>query len=275
MYWSVPLYLQDLLFNCGQHYAPNADNFSRLVTGLQELGHVSFVTLNYDTILETALANFLPIDENLNSYVSYDRQVFKLHGSVNWGREVHTVGIEAPSSDGYRPLCHGLVENETRLSPQIHLLSPAGYASETTLEEMRQSSPTPESMYYPALAVPLGPDDEIACPPDHVRVLKTALEQQTHGYGLHLLILGYSCLDKAPLELIKTSGNVIKSIVVVNGNYAYGEAALAELRDYLTSIAPYEYRDDYVEIFDGGFTAFDQSGRLGALVERVLAADPS
>jgi hypothetical protein len=112
----------------------------------------------------------------------------------------------------------------------------------------------------------------LICPPSHEAALGNRLTQQSQGYGLHLLILGYSCLDKTPLNLIQESGNVIKSLVIVNGDRAQGEAALTKLRDHLTHVAPYEYRDDYVEVFDGGFIDFARPAPLTALVERINAS---
>ena len=87
-----------------------------------------------------------------------------------------------------------------------------------------------------------------------------------------MLILGYSCLDKAPLDLIAKSNNVIKSLVIVNGDEPGGHAALAELQQHLGSAAPLEGRD-VVEVFPGGFSDFDESGGVQVLAGRVLAAE--
>lgn len=52
--------------------------------------------------------------------------------------------------------------------------------------------------YYPALALPLGKDDTIVCPPQHVDYLRTKLSESTE---LDLLVIGYSALDQRALEI--------------------------------------------------------------------------
>src|SRR5258708_37217739 len=77
-------------------------NFTRLVTKLEpwrqsrsrDLSHyerVAIVTFNYDTLFDDALTNLLPGFrlQSIDNYTSDPRyQLFKLHGSANWWREV-------------------------------------------------------------------------------------------------------------------------------------------------------------------------------------------
>jgi hypothetical protein len=54
-YWSVPLYLQELMVRCSANYTRDQDALLRLVSTARRNQHVNFVTLNYDTILDEIL----------------------------------------------------------------------------------------------------------------------------------------------------------------------------------------------------------------------------
>jgi len=229
------------------------------------------VTLNYDTILDEVLSNYFTFD-SLDSYIERKEvALIKLHGSVNWGRLVDTADLGDPTSDGYRGLCHALAENPDRLGSDITFTFKAPGPSVT---HMRLSS-MDEGFVYPALSVPLGPDDEPSCPANHVEALRQTLNQHSYGYELHLLILGYSCLDTTPLDLIKASGSAIKSLVIANGSEEAGEAALGRIQAHMPGVAPYPKLrpDDFVHIFPGRFSQFATPPNLTALVERVANAN--
>jgi hypothetical protein len=267
-YWAVPLYLQDLLHACGLEYTKHPDAFDRLVTSLLHLDRVVFVTLNYDTIFDRVLQKYQSLD-SLDSYTS-DRRValIKLHGSVNWGRRVDTTAINGPTVDGYLQTCHALAANPDRLSEEVILLAKAPGPSGIT--ELRFAPPSGD-VYYPALAAPLGPNDEPVCPPNHVEALRQSLDQQSYGYDLHVLIIGYSCLDRTPLDLIKNSGSAIKSLVMVNGSEDAGQTALGKMQEHMPGVAPREDRD-HIEVFDGGFAKYATPLHLTRLVDRIRAA---
>ena len=266
-YWALPLYFQDLLYDCGLRYSTHPDNFDRLVNALLDLERVVFVTLNYDTIFDRVLGKYYTFD-SLDSYIAHKHvALIKLHGSVNWGRRIDTRGLGALESDGYRGLCHALAEDDTRVEAKITEMWEAPGPDPT---QMRSSS---RGVFYPALALPLGPDDEPACPPTHSIALQQTLNQQSYGSELHLLIIGYSCLDKTPLAFIGESGSRVASAVIVNGTEQAGRDALERLQQHLGGAAPWEHKDsDFVELFDGGFTAFASPAKLRSVVERVRSA---
>ncbi len=268
-YWAVPLYLQELLFECGWYYTSWPDNFDRLVTELDALERVVFVTLNYDTIFDRVLARYYQLD-SLDSYAAHRRvALIKLHGSVNWGRHLNLTGIKSPMEHGYQAICHALAADPARLANNITFLGPA--QSLTNLTQFRAGE---DGFFFPALAAPLGPTDQPVCDMDHLGALRYALDQRSFGPKLHLLIIGYSCLDQTPLDLIKESGSSIVSTVVVNGNTRAGEEALQRMQEHMPGVAPYPQLrpSDYVEVFPGGFTEFARTDRLRALVERVRDA---
>lgn len=265
-YWFVPLYLQELLLECGQQYTTLPDNYNRLVGALLDLERITIVTLNYDTIFDRVWENYYAL-HNERDYVDNPHfSLIKLHGSVNWGRRLSLADLDHdPAADGYRLICRELAMNPQRLSEDVEVL--ASPNERLPVDDLRSRS----QYFYPAVSAPLGPNDKPTCPPSHRAALESTLSQQAYGYGLHVLVIGYSCLDKTPLEYIAKSENPIVSIVIVNGNHDAGEAALKQLQDYLESGAPVEQRD-HVDVFNGGFSAFARPEHLRKLVERIKAA---
>ena len=161
-YRQVPLYLQDLLYHVSQTdgtgFTIHPDNYDALVGATLALEEVVFLSLNYDTLLDERLFIYDPL-QGLDSYVTPGRNwsLVKLHGSINWAWPVQQkLGATYPSADlarinqwldGLHPL-----ELENTIVLQNGELLHRRYDYERTL-------------FYPALSVPLGAEDEIVCPP--------------------------------------------------------------------------------------------------------------
>lgn len=267
-YWAVPLYLQHLFHHCGWNFTRDLENYDRLVTALLSLPRVTFVSLNYDTMLDRVIDKYYPLNQ-MHDYIAYREMILvKPHGSVNWGRAVEVEGLHAPHLNGHGSVSRALAVGR-ELSNVVVLRAPA--SEEVSIERLRYDEGAPH-FFYPALSAPLGPNDDTeVCPKEDTEALRQSLDPGAFGRELHLLVLGYSCLDKAPLHIIEESGSIITSAVFVNGSRTQSEAALREMQSYLKAAAPREDRD-YVEIFDGGFTEFAHPDTLEALVERVRAA---
>jgi hypothetical protein len=263
-YWAVPLYLQELLQVSSERFATDADNFERLLNQVLKLPRVVFVTLNYDTIFDRVLERSHHPLNSLDAYIG-DRQapLIKLHGSVNWGRSLDISDIENPSAWGFRATCWALAESSERLGSEIQYVNDSTIPADATRHANGE-------WYYPALAAPLGPDDETTCPPEHLSALRGFLDRATTANRLHILVLGYSCLDRAPLALLRESENSIVSAAFVNGTRAAGVDALERMQVALGPPAPVEGRDS-VEIFDGGFTEYVASDSLRRFVEHVAS----
>lgn len=208
-YLALPLYLQEVLHTCAQEFAWSPDAYDRLLTGLSELPHVTYVTLNYDTLLDDRLATAKP-RENMDWYVdpASEWSLIKLHGSVDWGYQVPVAGdfdLGNPPSD-----------LRDRLSSNIELR-----AARTELAEIRlRPGPFVENRLfsYPAISVPVGEADELVCPPAHVQVLEQRL---VRAQPVHLLVIGYSGLDQEVIQLLLRREIRVASLTVVD----VGEAA--------------------------------------------------
>jgi hypothetical protein len=213
-YRSIPLYLQHLLWEVSWQFTPHPVNYDRLVNAaLRASDEVVFITLNYDTLLDRRLELELaePITE-LEHYLNREGSwsLIKLHGSVDWMKEILTTvdGSELLLSRAMKSLG---AEEELRLSPTIELRR-RGAVADTRREG--------GILYYPALSVPLGPEDELNCPTDH---RDYALSRLGAEDGLHILTVGYSGLDSGVIDLLRASGNSLRSLCVVNAN---GETAI-------------------------------------------------
>ena len=85
---EVPFYLQQLLSRFSEK---RPGTYDTLITLIQESQlSVTFVTLNYDTMLEEAITRrYGPAIASIEDYVDpafrRDWNCVKLHGSVNWG----------------------------------------------------------------------------------------------------------------------------------------------------------------------------------------------
>ena len=169
-FFQVPLYLQELLFRVGQTdgsgYTTHPDNYDALVNACLALERVSFITLNYDTLLDQRLF----IYSKLDSLVSYTNEkerwvLFKLHGSVNWGRQMNTAALVDAQAGTPVDFINRLFD-ERREGGVAGTIT---FRSKGTVEEMRYEG---RSLFYPALSVPLGSADELICPKEHVDLLR-------------------------------------------------------------------------------------------------------
>jgi hypothetical protein len=202
-YFSLPLYLQHLLWDVGKNDRLDPDNLNRLVNSVTErYAHVCFITLNYDTLLDRCLHALNPLN-SLDAFIGYPRwSLIKLHGSITWSHRItNPVGVE---------LNNPPADMSARIDPDS-LFHTWDLPSEHDLRKVRL--PTETFNTYPALSAPLGPDDELVCPPGHVRRLNEMLRS---GGAMHLLVVGYSAYDQSALRILVDSGTELGSCFVVN-----------------------------------------------------------
>jgi hypothetical protein len=264
-YADIPLYLQDLLWQCGSPthgYTRFADNYARLVMAALKLDRVSFVTLNYDTLLDTQLEMRYGRFDSMESYISVDRRwsLIKPHGSINWGYRVSNrkLGNDLSLYIDRDPTLSEWFENAFELSfdQQIEV------ASASDLRSFRARG-FPVALYYPALAVPLGPEDENLCPEEHLLELRDLMKRDFEGHNL--LIIGYSGLDQEIMKMLAWSGRPFKNVMIVNGDTPRGTEALQRLKTTVGFSA-----NARVDVFPGGFHAFAQSSALDDFIESIV-----
>jgi len=173
---------------------------------------------------------------DLDAYIVPGRRwsLIKLHGSINWGREVRDGYARRPmNAPGWRETYSDefaqLEDLEDRLSRDIEFC-PGRDLADYRFKASRpgQSSARRQFMEadgilrYPALAVPLGAEDELVCPPSHVSFLRKRLQAED---GLNLLVIGYSGLDTEVLKLLSESKNSIRRLLVVDPSEKHAKQA--------------------------------------------------
>jgi hypothetical protein len=206
MLLAVRYYLRDLISETVQEWnsakPDKMTNFTRLIAKLEpwrqqrtrEQGapeRVAIATFNYDTLFDDALTNLLPGFPlwTIDDYVSDPRyQLFKLHGSVNWWREVRgevIAGKEWIGASGQSSSAAGWART---------MFDPPGWFAETGKFHV---SPGLIGPCVPCLALPTatkGPAD-FACPEAHMDALRLLLPEVTD-----VLILGWKGVEGHFLE---------------------------------------------------------------------------
>jgi hypothetical protein len=243
-------YLQELLYTISYEYTPFPQNYEVLVTKLLRLSEVIFVSLNYDLFLDNALLAVSPDKSGMGWYMRDGQKwsLIKLHGSVDWSREMIVDRLARPT-DFTEP------KTETDLAKDI-LLRPT-----RKLDGIRGIEPNavPSRPYYPALAAPVGQADELVCPPEHVEYLKQRLSETQ---PIHLLVIGYSGLDQEVVSLIHESERGVKTLTIVDR----GEEATRAVAERL---AQQGVRAQDTKFEAGGFNGWVRKGGLDAFVKHM------
>ena len=165
---SLRFYLREVIEFCGRAWtegAYGATNYAWLVERLDRWARdnseaVTYVTFNYDTILEEAFAAELRHSINVFSdYLAHPRaHLYKLHGSVDWGYRVHRPG----PFDGTE---RDWLINSAYTVPK-----------DTGIEFKRDwTSGIQGEAWVPALAVPIQAKGGFVVPPEQLDQLRTDL----------------------------------------------------------------------------------------------------
>ena len=232
---ALPPYLQALMLAYSEELHADAERYSVLIDELLKLRtRILFVSLNYDTLLDSNLGAFSPL-QSIDDYVSETRQwdLVKPHGSANWYVELDDFfDPTAPPADLRVP--EGPIECVPAKSFPLHIARGAPEARD----------PHTLSRRYPAIALPEGPKDKLVMPPHHYDHFMQALEA---SHEIDLLVLGYSALDTEVLDLIARSGSRIRRMTVVNRDAESTLEVYRRIEDHGISAT-------WPDTFDSGFT---------------------
>jgi hypothetical protein len=243
---AIRYYLHFALWQCQRQWFERHKGITNYATLLDEIERwrfefseqVCFVTFNYDTMLEDAMSQVLRISiGDLDGYVLDAHYVLiKLHGSVNWGREVD--GLAGPTGpDHFIPM--GGIVNQQRLideSPKLRITN--RYRLVTNYPMLREG----DRLVFPALAIPVEKKDEFSCPSTHVQALKERLPKVTK-----ILTIGWRATEAEFLGLLQSKLEGKADLMVVSGD----KAGAAETSGNLSRSAVQVHPHTFVE---NGFT---------------------
>jgi hypothetical protein len=247
-------YLQELLYTVSHQFTPFPQNYEVLVTKLLRLKEIVFVSLNYDLLLDNALVAADPDKSDMDWYISpgpRNWSLIKLHGSVDWGRRL----LSPRGRDDF------IAPNaESSLASEITL------RTNSTLDEIRGlpplgSPPSLRDRYFPALAAPVGQADELVCPPKQVSFLKERLAQTQ---PMHLLVIGYSGIDKEVVTLIRDSERGVKTLTIVDRDEDSARAVAERLQGQGVG-----GRDTKISVANGGFNHWIRDGQFEMFLKQM------
>ena len=193
---SVRFYLQHMIKQTGDRWHQTSGGRTNYRTLFDEIHRlvkpsapVCLVTFNYDLLIEQSLALDGIDFPQISDYVTGARfLLFKLHGSVNWAREVDApriTNLERSPWEIFRQLVEAAASLE--MSSRYVKINAGGaplVASES-------------SAALPAIAIPLLGKSEFECPPQHLTRLQGILPEITK-----LLLIGWRAREAHFLNLL-------------------------------------------------------------------------
>ncbi len=236
---AVRFYLQDMLTECSlwPQAGNGLTNYADLVDAIEEWRvttgeSVTYVTFNYDTILEQACTQQLGWEfRDIGSYLGWrGTSLIKVHGSVTWAHPVAGPGPDRGDRDWRKNEMIRLVDQLEFSRDDFALVANA----EPTTGDGRWA--------FPALAIPLASKSAFECPQAHVAEVRLSLAKATR-----LLLIGWRAADEPFLRLMADALMPGCRVQVVAGSDA------APIVDRLTN-ARIPIGETHVET--GGFTRF-------------------
>ena len=217
---AVRYYLQYLMTEIGHTwYTEKARGITNHGTLLDQIRHgrrtkdaVCLITFNYDTLIEQALGNQA---DTIPGYISDDRfKLFKLHGSVNWGRKV-TSRISSFNVGNDWQIAEEIIANAATLTVsddyEITNGIPPGGARDRPLA--------------PAIAIPILKKDRFECPAAHSRMLSELIPRTDK-----ILTIGWRATEDHFLDVLSAHLKPGATIIACSGTRESAVETLDKLR---------------------------------------------
>lgn len=242
---GIRFYLQDMLFQCEAHWGGQTRGITNYLTLMDQLrrastgqGPVILITFNYDRLLDQALHHFGVLIKDINDYISDEKiKLFKLHGSINWGRKIEAPLLQDIGVRSLSEIAHEIIDK----SPVLTISN--NYVFEDGQSPFTKSNGFP---VYPALAIPIINKQSFECPSEHLEQLSRVI-----GKAEKMLVVGWRGAEKHFLDLIKSSVAGEIEVEAVCGNKDYSTEPLTNIQNHGINISGKPY--------DGGFTEYMKS----------------
>lgn len=240
---AIRFYLQSIIWKCEQDwlriYSDGMTNYTTLLDLIERWRkpgeQVCLVTFNYDTLLENSLREMgIPIAE-IADYVGNDNyKLIKLHGSVNWAREIVNVLPNLAQNDNIWAITKSIIDHADilQISQRYHIIS---------------AMPTPKINsdvgLFPAIAIPVETKSEFVCPDEHIDTLRALIPEIDR-----LLVVGWRGAEQHFLRLlVQNLNHEVRGLVVA------GSVQAAE--ETIENIKRLNIRGEF-QCARGGFTEF-------------------
>ncbi len=250
---SVRFYLQRIIWQSTAEWVQEsggATSYATLVDLIRQYqpqnAKVAFITVNYDMMLEQVLTTLMDWEfRSVADYVHEDGwSLFKLHGSVNWGRVV--TGVSQPVSSYADPeLVNLLIRGASadQLTDSFYVVPQLPGVRKDTLA------------LAPAVAIPVEAKSSFECPSAHITALAQLLPSVSR-----LMVIGWRAQDQEVLDLLrKEIGHPVRGYVVSGSE----NGAVETIRRLDAAGVIGEY--------DASFAGFSQSVTSGEL-EPILSS---
>jgi hypothetical protein len=242
---AVRFYLQQMLYQCEGQWGGRTQGITNYLTLMDQLrrasttrGPVILVTFNYDRLLDQALYGFGVKINSIEDYVMNDNiKLFKLHGSINWGRKIDSLKLTDIPFNNPNEIAHHIIDK----SPDLKISG--DYVFEGDQFPFVRSGGVP---VYPALAIPIINKQTFECPVEHVDNLNKILKNTEK-----VLIVGWRAAEKHFIDLIKSNVTGQLTVEAVCGSKELSSETLTSLENQGIEIIG--------KPFDGGFTEYVRS----------------
>jgi|GEM_PF-876903 hypothetical protein len=234
---NIQFYIQDLFRQISEEVVTKYSRYNlygllcdKVINSLSVRGEkASFISFNYDTILDTFLERSAQVRfADMSNYISMSNVVrlFKPHGSCNWGWPFM---MNALGNMGGKSISKYLYDS--RFTPnQIYYNLLGGYKKmvyegswgiESEMNENNMGRYTQNKnnigvingagTYLPALLLPYSDKDDFVMPYDHYHYLANAMFDVED-----LFLIGWKGNESAFNRLMKIRANNLKRIIIVN-----------------------------------------------------------
>lgn len=223
---AIRFYLQDVVYNFDNVWAAAggiaSTNLNVLLDQLRRKraeGPTLLATFNYDRTIERACERSGWFFPSMDNYVNRDDfKLFKLHGSVDWGRSVDSAAVMnlLGLNDTWRGQLHNLgTIDPTRMwqtmIDSVDLIS-VGTRIDVTIggtPVCRIKNGAAADFAYPAIAIPVEEKSAFECPEEHVRQLEECLPKVDR-----VLVIGWQAAEEHFLKKLDRIPPTAKTLIV-------------------------------------------------------------
>ena len=219
---AIRFYLQSVIWHCENQWEDFAAGITNYVTLLDQLRRVRdenepvlLVTFNYDRMIESALTSVnLSISEFKHYIQNHAFKLFKLHGSVNWVREVENQVINISELNDW-----GVAYEMINMAPEVKI------SDRFRIIDTRPKGKVNNVPLFPAIALPVETKLDFECPTDHLNCLHAHLGKVTK-----VLTVGWAAQEWHFLKLLKELLEEEISIYVVAAGKQDAEGVLERIK---------------------------------------------